>query len=338
MATKTIGATGRDFATLALWAAYAAALTLSAPEVGQCFNDATPSFSSTTLLTFGGWTGDSGTNTVTLTCGTGQSFRDNAGVLTNALRYNTANGVSIQYNVPGYGVQSTITGGHFIMDGLQINSVATGSQGVVNITGPSSAHRNCIIQGNSQSLSGIIEPQGSDDNHEITNCLIVQFRSGSGGGGSGDGIRATRNVQGTDITIFAPNTSDGNGVFCNHSTTGGVFKNVVVAGFAVDYTGTCGASSANNATDKSSFGGTNFGASGQVSLVPATEWQDPSSGSLDMRVKTTSVKLKDNGATAGASDDIAKQPRTVPYTIGCWEFVSAVPPSTAVLLINVVPG
>ncbi len=65
MATKTIGTNSRDYATIALWAAYVNALVLLADERGECYNDS--EFTIASLVTIGGWT-NGGTFTVTLTC------------------------------------------------------------------------------------------------------------------------------------------------------------------------------------------------------------------------------------------------------------------------------
>src|SRR4051812_34128745 len=96
MATKSIGATSRDYSTISGWAAYVNALSLSAAEVGECYNDS--EFTESSTVTFGGWTGASRTNTVTLKCHSGQSFRDNS-PQSHALRYNQSNGVAISNSV-----------------------------------------------------------------------------------------------------------------------------------------------------------------------------------------------------------------------------------------------
>lgn len=316
MATKTIGSSGRDYATLALWASYVNALALSAPEIGQCFNDS--EFTFTSAVTLGGWTGGSGTNTVTLTCGTGQSFRDNASVQSNALRYNQSNGVGISGNID-YGTSISVTGDHFIMDGLQVKNASGHPQGALVVTALattlSCTIQNSIFQGSMRSNGNFVV----DIARSVTlqNCLILST------GTSGSGLRGTRadNISSVaiDLTVVSSNSSGGTGITSQY-TPGMATTNCAVAGFTTDYSGTADAASTNNATDKGSFGGTNFGGSGQASIVGATEWQSVTNGSEDYRVKSsTSVKLKGNGATSGPSSDIVGTTRSAPYTIGAWQ-------------------
>lgn len=318
MATKSIGSSGRNYSTLALWAAYVNALALSAPEVGECYNDS--EFTPAAQVSIGGWTGASATNTVTLKCAAGQSFRDNANVLTNALRYNQSNGVGINGQAT-YQSVLVITGDFMIVDGMQIlaDAASSTSGGIAQQIGAGATCvlQNCIIQGNSRnsgSGNGLVSWYGSTSTVQ-NNVIIVTASNGQGLGGL---------VAGTwyDNTVFTTNGSTGIGIGVNYGIA--IAKNNVVAGFTTDYSGTC-TTSANNATDKGSFGGTGWSTSGQVSLVAATEWQSVTAGSQDLRLKSTSAKLKDNGATVGPANDIAgtSRPQGSAYDIGCWELVAA---------------
>ncbi len=321
MATKTIGATGRDYATLALWAAYVNALALSAAEIGQCFNDS--EFSTVAKITIGGYTGSSGTNTVTLTCGTGQSFRDNANKLTNALRYNQSNGVGLTAAV-AYDKVLNVTGNNFILDGLQLKQTSSnGNELFFNFTGGTAnvTVQNCIFQGLLKDNNhAMVQVWGGD----LTNCVIIVTSATSGGGYNGNSVSGDVPAI-ADCTVVASNSSTGIGISAQYAN-GVLAKNCAVAGFTTDYNGTASASSTNNATDKGSFGGTNWGGSGQVSLVGTTEWQSVTSGSEDYRLKSTSAKLKDKGATIGPTNDIigTARPQGAAYDIGCWELKSVV--------------
>ncbi len=92
---KTIG-TGGDYTTLQAWedASPANLVTSDVVWQGQCFNQEFFS-SSAGLLNVSGSTTDA-TRYKELTTYAGASFVDNAGVQTNALRYNASNGAGIR--------------------------------------------------------------------------------------------------------------------------------------------------------------------------------------------------------------------------------------------------
>lgn len=123
--TKTIGSGARDFATLALWEASLPAnlVTDGNSYVGQCFNDSEFT-GSTTLCTLSGHTTDA-SHTITLTTGAGQSFRDNASVRSNALRYNATNGVGITSTIAGTVI--VVSDQNVVISNLQIKN--TGGYG-----------------------------------------------------------------------------------------------------------------------------------------------------------------------------------------------------------------
>jgi hypothetical protein len=104
--TSSIGsASGRDFPTIEAWmAAIPSTITTDAyPNgvIGQCYADS--EFEVTVMLDFqnvdtSAFDG-AGIPAITLTTGPGQSFRDNPNVRKNALAYNIANGVGINFNI-----------------------------------------------------------------------------------------------------------------------------------------------------------------------------------------------------------------------------------------------
>src|SRR5947209_3758092 len=94
--TKSIGsAGGRDYSTIALFIAALPANLVTADQqwIGECYNDS--EFAIGSALAFSGITTDA-TRNIILRCASGQSFNDNAGKATNALRYNQTNGVGIR--------------------------------------------------------------------------------------------------------------------------------------------------------------------------------------------------------------------------------------------------
>lgn len=315
MATKTIGsAVGRDFATLTLWSAYLNVLVLAAPEIGQMYADS--EFSQAIGVTIGGYTGASSTNTVTLNCGPAQSFRDNANVQTNALRYNAANGVAVKWTTT-YILPLTVSGTFFTADGLQMTGTGTNTEGGVRNTGTDNTVNNCILQFKPR-LGTVNQAALFNNALRFTAENISLYVANAIGRAVQDSASTTTGLY-VDITIIGLSSTATGFTF---AYTGSPVKNCPVYGFTTDYSGTANGASTNNATDKGAFGGTNFGTSGQVSITSA-EWQSLTSGSEDFRLSPSSTKLKDNGATTGPTTDIAKTTRVAPYDIGCWELVAA---------------
>lgn len=310
----------RQYSSINQWAAYVNALMLSAPEAGQCYNDA--EFTSSAGITIGGWAGGSATNTVTLTTASGQSFQDNVSVQTNALRYNQTNGVGVSMTGVYGASQIVITTGNIIVSLLQIKSTNATAQGVLNASAiPNCIFQNLIAYGPVRSGSAHITLASSTTAGLIQNVAIMVTSAGGNGLQLTQGAGVGSSVFG--VSVVASNSSSGTGIRSTYSPNPTI-KNCAVAGFTTDYSGTCG-TSANNATDKGSFGGTGFGTSGQVSIVGSTEWQSVTNGSEDLRLNVTSAKLKDNGATAGLSTDIAgtSRPQGSAYDIACWELIAS---------------
>ncbi len=315
MATKTIGsAGGRDYATLAAWATYVNALALTAPEIGQMFNDS--EFSVAAKVSFGGWTGNSATNTVTLTTGTGQSFIDNASVQSNVLNYVQANGVGISGTVVA-DYQIAVTGCNFIFQNFQLKVNGAGGGHGINWTGTTGLIQDFIMECVSSAASAelhinstnMIGQKGAIICQVNNQIGISQLATGvslyhmtvvcSSGGGTGTGIISSVN---------------------NMS----VCENCVSYGFSANFSGTCN-TSGGNATDAASFAGTGWGTSGQTSIVGATELVSVANGSEDLRRAAGSVNLKAKGVTGGSNPttDIVGTSFGATPDIGCWEYVAA---------------
>lgn len=326
MATKTINKTGGDFATIALWATtYINSLALSAAEVGEVWLDTVSELTAVAATTIGGYTGNSGVNTVTLKPAAGLSFRDNANKLTNTLRYNSANGVGYR-NTVSFGQCLITTGGNFILDGMQLyNDASSYCQGAYrDVSQITNIVRNCILQAS---------PDNNSLSHSVVNitsvtmenCLVLINGGAAGNGIYSNGTGATPSTL-TAITVAASGAGSSGAGITQGYTPASIVKNCVVSGFTTDYSGTADATCTNNATDLGAFGGTNWGATaGQVSIVKATEWTNVTGGTEDYSLKATSVKLKNNGATVGSANDIIGtiRPQGASYDIGCWELVAA---------------
>ncbi len=233
------------------------------------------------------------------------ALQKQSGNKTNALRYNTANGAAIDLS------DNLIDNGSdcgFQLTRLQIR----GKVRVLTTAANLGKIDQSIIYGASISGTHIVEAVPP-----VSNCLI--YTNVNVHGIFTTGASSTTTLQDCTIACVANGTSNF-GVAPIYDTP--PCKNVVVSGFNLDYINTAGTSS-NNATDKSSFGGTGFGGSGQVSVVPATEYVSVTDGSEDFRVASGSVKLKANGTASGTpSTDILGQTRSGSTpTIGAFEVI-----------------
>ena len=167
MATKSIGLTGRDFSTAAAWASYVNALALTAPEVGEVYNDGGP-VADTTIVQIDGYTGANSTNTVTLRAATNQGFATTAG----ALQWNSANGAALTNNT-GYLNTSgayRFTTGYFILDGLQLRSTSPSAR-VVMFGGTNVLISNCILRAISTASAAIYSQVGPG--RKIQNTVVI---------------------------------------------------------------------------------------------------------------------------------------------------------------------
>lgn len=163
---------GRDFSTLASWAASLPAnlVTNDNSYIAELYNDSV--FNTGGGLTLSGHT-TSSTRNITVRAAAGQSFRDNANVQTNALNYSQANGVAIT----GSAGPSTITcrDNYSTFSGLQINhadyySGTFNSENASNVTVD-----NCII---TQTIYAGYSPiRMSGGGSQIRNSLLINART-----------------------------------------------------------------------------------------------------------------------------------------------------------------
>jgi hypothetical protein len=313
--TKIIGPNvGADFATPALWFASFPS-TLIDNEVGN-FQNAEVVASASQALT--GVT--AGSFTVTMQAGAGNSFADNAGKLTNALAYNASNGAALRVTASSSSPALDIQCSNFALIGIQVEK--TDAYGSVISFGNSSFSGRSINQviaqhTNNTTVTGDVCLGVNDATGPVKNVLCLSAPSSGAGVGGINNIN--QNCVYQDITIV--NLGTGVGRIGFQAPYGApLLNNVVVAGFATDYSGTAG-TCANNATDKGTFGGTNYGTSGQVSVPLSTAtWQNITPATADLRAKSSGTKLPANGTNTGTpSTDIVGTTRASPTTIGAWE-------------------
>lgn len=314
MATKTIGTSGRDYSTLAAWASYANALSLSAPEIANCYNDGGAEIvEGGSAVTVGGWTGADATNTVTLQAASGQGFWDNASVQSNALYYNGANGVAFK-NSGNYSDAFIFSGAYLRVIGLQFRHTIGNDNNAMRISAATSTIDKCIFQsvGNSSGISVFTFEAAAS----ISNCLIVSTNSGK--------AVNFNVVAGTMIGCTLVSTAGAATTAMGANYCSPIVKNCVGYGFTGNFDSSqfeLDASCTNNATDVG-FLRSNVAQNGQTGVVSG----DFEAAGSDYRLASGSTNLKDQGATTGNAWDIANtaRPQGSAYDIGCWEYVASV--------------
>lgn len=321
--TNSIGTSARNFSTVQAWedALPANLVTDGNSYVGECFNDS--EFTTTgVLVTFAGSTTDS-THTITLTTGTGQSFRDNANVQTNALRYNASNGVGLRGNTSGYAHVVVVSEDNVHLSKLQIKNSTTGAPGDAAYRQTATALSGsdvdgCILHGTRHGatsgtacvefLSGTLRNSliiGGDTGRAVTvgyagatapsiiNCTLVL---------PSDGTSAIEAVEGKSGTATVTNCA--------------IFGYPTLVNSTARFTGS------NNASDLA----IGFGTSNQASKTYANQFQNTALATADFRLKTGADCI-DTGVTdsTNAPTDIAgtSRPSGSAYDIGAWEFVQA---------------
>lgn len=310
--TKVIG-TGGDYTTIQGWEDALPADLVSGDTLqrGQCKNQ---TFSEN--VTISGQTTDS-TRYVVLECQTGASFKDNANVRTNALVYNTSNGMALAGNVP-----LTVGTNYTRLIGLQVrNNSSYGLALDISALVTNVLAQKCIFKNGTGAFKTVTS---RDPSNIIANCLIeCPGASNDGGNSQGQFYNCT-----FAVTTGSPT---GTGVTSGYSNV--TLKNCAVFGFSTAESGTLHAGSSNNATDKSSVGGS----SGDVtSLTYSSQFV---SSTNDFRAVSSGGLKAGTPDSTNAPDDITGLTRdaTTPY-IGCWEVAatsSFTPPRPLTLLQSV---
>ena len=303
---KVIAASGGDYSTLQAWEDDCPADLVSADIVWEGrirgpFNE-----SSGHPLTFGGGTTDA-TRFKRIKAEAGSSFTDNASAPTNALRYNTANGVSIE-NTNFYGGAISNNGENYVhVEGLQLLSTAAALSFSSASTSDAIFVKDCILQA-AGNFGGTVMSDNAGGHFE--NCLIIVTGNGK------SGFAGTRNHEFKNCTVICTGTTGNYGAYTDFGSITAI--NTAFFNFAnVINNGTC----TNCASDASSP------PSGVTTLAYDTStgsgFENISSGTEDFRIKSTSG-LIGLGGSGGTSTDIigTSKPQGGNYDVGVWEYVS----------------
>lgn len=316
MATKTIG-TGGDYTSWASYVTYLQTLgTFSAPEIGQPLNGEL-TVSATVSLT--GFTPTS-SNPLTIEPANGNGFNTNANKLTNALRYNGANGAALTGSV-GYNRVLTVAVPWVTIRGYQVRNTSSNGQGAIGSSGSGNVTIDDCITECSAIRSGHAALWVEASTDKARRVLVVLNGAGVGGWA----VRITLGGQLHGCTIARPSNHAAGGTAINAPYNTATIQNTVTAGFTTVKSGGASLTGSGNATDQASLPS---GLTGQTSLTMATEFEQPSNGSgaMDWRLKSTSVKCKDNGTTdiTNNGTDIVgtARPQGSAYDIGAWELAA----------------
>jgi len=248
-----------------------------------------------------------------LTAATGQSFRDNAGKLTNALRYNNANGVSV-YFPSSYTrlFSASASFNNILVSNIQVNYNPTiGFIAIIN-GGGYGTFDSCIIKSASRIAQGVVN---------FYNC-VVYSTVGLTNLFGGSLVNSTLYTSGSTITALT---------YSNYSTTGGIIRNNTFFGFTAianrfDKFDTT--NSTNNVTDLAAFGWTATG--NLVSKVAANQFTSLTGGSEDFRIIAGADVINAGVRAQTYTNDLdivgTTRSLTTP-TIGAWEYASTPPPS-----------
>jgi len=311
--TKSIGTSSRDYSTLQAWEDSIPASMGSDSYVGECYNDS----EFTGKLTFSG-SSTGASNTITLKCATGQSFRDNASIQTNALRYNQSNGVGISNASYATNIIS-VSEDYVTIDGLQVKKITYGNRCFYSnlTTLTHNTYKNCILELGTSNGSDVAQTRSET----WINCLFI----GYGGTGSPAILLPYSSPKFINCTVVRPSdyTSSTAAAFKTNTTPGGMtVKNCAVFGYnsVTDADGSF--SGSNNCSDKT----IGFGTSNQASKTYANQFVNTTAASGDFKIKTGSDCIDTGVTDTAASPDIAgtTRPQGSAYDIGCWELVSAV--------------
>lgn len=307
---RTIGDGTRNYQTIAAWIAACPTLTTTNQIwKGLIYKEGNGATEWAETMDFSSASGKTDADRfLWIEPASGQGFLDNANKLTNALRYNNANGVG---NVGQFGsVYYANNGGHSLVRGLQLKNKATpsGSGAFLNLS-------QCIID-----LGSNAEPLGSDfGGFGLTNCLVYSNIS------STSLIWARGQSYSLDNCTFY-NTGSAARFGRSSGLNNLTVKNSTIFGYtldAADVSAFNAAASTYNVTDLAAF---SWAATGNlVSKVASNQFTSITAGSEDFRIKAgadvINAGIRDQTNTNDL--DIVGSARSITTpTIGAWEFPS----------------
>lgn len=325
---KVIG-TGGDYSTVQAWEDASPADLTAVDEIweGQCLNQNFASVSGP-VVTFSGTTTDA-TRFKRLTTQAGASFRDNAGVQTNALRYNAANGASLTCS-DTYANTIVVGEGNVVISKLQIESSVSTTFSAVSIGSVSCLIDFCIVESLAKSI-------GTNVAFEIRNSLVIK-RSASA---STDIVQVQQGILAYNCTFAVPSdkTAASIGVEVQYPSGTSVMENCAIFGATDAYKNTGTTTITTCRASQTTTIETGF--TGSVAYTTST-FTGVLDSARDFRLVSGS-SLVNAGTTdsTNSANDIAgtTRPQGSSYDVGCWEFlVAAAALASGAVSTNTVAG
>jgi len=255
---------------------------------------------------------------ITVTAKAGQSFIDNANRLTNALRYNSANGASWESG-NGHSPMLAIADPYTTISRMQFYSTGQTLRLLFIDNTSNVTVEYCIIQSVQRNGQEVLLMGSSGG--VVRNCLFVSMTSNA------HGIRVDRSAVAVNCTIvrpsdIGPGSSDGFGTIGAYGTS--TLRNCAVFGFFNSFTGSWTADG-HNCTNLSTVAGST---SNLVSKTYANQFTNTVSTTQDWRLKTgadcINAGVTDTTNVPAANDIVVTaRPSGASWDIGAWEFASA---------------
>lgn len=306
--TKTIGsAVGRNYPTIADFFAAIPADLVAVDEawIGELYNDS--EFAVGAKITLGAKT-TSAACYIMLRPAAGQGFAHHANKLTNALRYNQANGVAINSSTDWDDVFDLTGANDVIVEGLQFKFTAGYWTSGFKLNGARSVLRGNIIDCGSSSSKPFVKCQQGENVYNnvvyYAHCDIAMILDWASAKAYNNTIYIATGGAGTRKVAEGYGTTE--------------LKNNLVIGFAESGAIPSGGCQY-NATTTAAFTGTN----NLLNIVGADQVESLTAGALDFRVKAGAAVIDAGTPIGGITTDILGQARsaTTP-TIGAVEYVS----------------
>lgn len=284
---------------------------------GQCQNQEFTN-AITSVVVIGGST-TSASAYKELTTFAGASFRDNANVQTNPLRYDATVGCGLNCSATNtFAVDASEDNAH--VSKLQITATGSGGRAlrVVNLSAPGCFFDFLIMEGKYTASSASIGVLAANEPTTVRNCVIIQRNSAA------DHIVACNlvasnfyncTIVAADDLVTAPTkifiSQSGSGIVQNCGLFAGDSTKALSTGTPPTYT-TC----------YSDISGT----AGVTQVTYSSQFQDVNDATRDFRLKAGADMLNTGttDATNAANDIVGTaRPQGSAYDVGCWETVVA---------------
>jgi hypothetical protein len=336
-----------DFTSLLAWGASFSEADLTQAVVASLWNNGTiTTTSGTQYLDLSNYFGTSPTNTVTVQCAQGESYRDTLAGQSTPLAFNAAAGVSFTLPATGTGATNYLRlPSNSTIIGVQFQDPNSGSGSTIMDGGPNGAVNlyDCLYDGYVQtSAGGMVGHSGGN----VANCTFINRGANNEFGWCLQGFNGDSATPISVYNCLFLNTVSGNNTAAgfnnnNSSGTANIVKNSMFFGFS-DTSPPIGSSGATNNIDHCIFSNTSNswfssqhavdGGGNLFSKITTNQFVNPAT---DFRILRTADALNAGPATTTSmpvTDDVAgtSRPQGTACDIGPWELVLVQQTSAAI--------